>query len=199
MMRKAIFLFSLVLVVLGCSENSKPSKNTVYYFDIDSLLQKQHELLLTSEAKINKHAFVDGDTSTTTYLPDSANWKDELAFFKKMNINKPVLKDVYNTSVVDDTQSNLKIKQFIPEGEDTDDLEVQYLKLYYLEDLNGLKKIEAHYKEDNPIYKSSRYFTMYFDDITGKTALKKFVVKGGQKMILKDSVVFEVSGEVVLP
>ncbi len=188
-------LFFIAVGLSGCLD--KPEKQAVYYFNLDSMLIAQKAYLQGNSMQLDKWAYVDADTSQNTYKPDSLGWKDELAFFNKMNINKPVLQGVYNVEVTEDVHSNLLIKSFIPaEGSD---VEVQYLKLYYLDNISQLKKMEALYQENNPIYKSQRKFTLFFEDKSGVAYLDKFLVEGSQKMILKDSVKFKIEGNILKP
>lgn len=194
-MIRNIGLIFFVVSLSGCLD--QPETRAVYYFNLDSMLVAQKEYLLQNKMRLDKWAYVDSDTAQNIYTPDSLGWKDELAFFNKMNINKPVLQGVYNESIENDVNSNLKVKAFIP-AKDAD-VEVQYLKLYYLNDLSQLKKMEALYQENNPIYKSQRKFTLLFEEKSGAAIIDKFLVEGSQKMILKDSVKFKIEGKVINP
>lgn len=189
---------NIILIAIILSSCLKQSENMVVnYFNLDSMLVAQKDYLLQNKMRLDKWAFVDTDTAQNTYTPDSLGWKDELAFFNKMNINKPVLQGVYKESVENDINSNLKVKSFIPQQ--GADVEVQYLKLYYLKELNDLKKIEALYLENNPIYKSQRKFTLLFEEKSGQAVIDRFFVEGSQKMILKDSVKFKIEGNIINP
>jgi len=189
---------STILIGILLSSCLKQSENAaVNYFNLDSMLVAQKTHLLENNMQLDKWAFVDEDTAQNTYTPDSIGWKDELAFFNKMNINKPVLQGVYTESVENDANSNLKVKSFIPAP--GADVEVQYLKLYYLNELSNLKKMEALYRENNPIYKSQREFTLFFEERSGAAVIDKFLVEGSQKMILKDSVKFKIEGQIINP
>jgi len=193
---KYIKILILSVLVIGCSSDGK-KKSVSYYYNLDSLLKSQKKLIIAKKAKLEKSAFVDQDSASNTYEPDTEEWSDELTFFNKMDINKPVLQGAYESSIVSDTKSNLTIRQYIPSKPKS--VEVQYFKLYYLHDISNLKKIEALYKEDNPIYKSTRHFTLLFDEIGNELMLRSFKVSGGQKMLLKDTVQFEVLGKIKLP
>lgn len=193
---KYLKILILSALVVGCSSDGK-KKSVSYYYNLDSLLKSQKKLLFASKARLEKTAFVDNDSANNSYEPDTAQWNDELTFFDKMDINKPVLQGAYQSSITNDTKSNLTIRQFIPSKPKS--VEVQYLKLYYLNDISNLKKIEALYTEDNPIYKSTRHFTLSFDEVGNELMLRSFKVSGGQKMLLKDTVQFEVLGKIKLP
>ncbi len=190
-------LNTILIAILLSSCLKQPENVAINYFNLDSLLVEQKAHFMLNNMQLEKWAFVDEDTSQNTYTPDSLGWKDELAFFNKMNINKPVLQGVYKESVENDVNSNLKVKSFIPQH--GADVEVQYLKLYYLNELSNLKKIEALYLENNPIYKSERKFTLLFEEKSGSSLIDRFFVEGSQKMILKDSVKFKIEGHIINP
>jgi len=184
----------LLILLSSCSQFNGDKQDAVYYYNLDSLLEEQKNFLFDTKPTLEKWAYVDGDTSENNYVPDTTQWKGELAFFSKMDINKPVLQDAYDVKDTNDSKSNLTVRQFMPKNPAS--VDVQYLKVYYLDNLSNLKKVEAYYKEANPIYKSGRHFLMEFDKIEGKIALQQFTVTGGQKMILKDSVTFKVKGKI---
>lgn len=184
----------IALLAAGC--DVKPDKKVSYYYDTDSLLLAQKKVLLQRGAAIQKKAKVGAKNEKATIEPDSVTaWEREFQIFEKININKPGLKDVYQVKEYDDIKSNLKIRAYTSSEED---VEVPYLKIYYLNEPTNLRKIEAKYVEANPIYRSQRYLEFTFDDHTGSPLLHKYRVRGSQKMIFKDSVSFEVNGKVKL-
>jgi len=194
---RLVLIFTACLGMLSCSQMKGSGEKAIYYFNIDSLVNHQKRILFEQKATIAKSAYVDGDTAQNTYIPDSAGWNNELSFFNKMDINKPVLQGVYKKKITNDQNSNLTITAFTPEREN--EVEVKYLKLYYYNNLKNLKKVESLFQEKNPIYTSTRNFIMHFDDIEGKLKLTQFEVEGGQKMILKDSVQFKIRADIQYP
>lgn len=190
-MRNAIILCFAVLLI-SCNENVE--KSVAYYYDVDSLMEKQKQVLGEKKAAIVKWAKVDNATAEATVTPDSLQaWNSNFQIFEKININRPALKGVYDLKEYDDPRSNLKIREYSSTKEG---VEVPFLKLYYLESVENLKMIEARYIEDNPIFKAQRNLKFVFDDFTGQPLLKTFSIKGSQKMLLKDRVDFEVKGEI---
>lgn len=191
-MRNAI-IFCFAVLLISCNE--KVEKSVSYYYDVDSLMVKQKQVLGEKKAAIVKWARVDSATAEATVTPDSLQaWNSNFQIFEKININKPALKGVYEVKEYDDSRSNLKIREYSSTKEG---VEVPFLKLYYLQSVENLKMIEARYIEDNPIFKSQRNLKFVFDDFTGQPLLKTFSIKGSQKMLLKDRVEFEVKGEIV--
>lgn len=191
---KNIFVVIILLVMVSCQ--MKPDKNVSLYFDTDSLMQEQKKLLYERKAQISKKASVKGQTSKGLVKPDSIQaWDQEFQFLEKININKPALRGAYEVKEYNDPSSNLKVREYSGTKEG---LEVPFLKLYYLNTPDNLRVIEAEYVEDNPIYHSRRKLKFFFDDFTGTSLIHKYAITGSQKMILKDSVRFEVKGEIEL-
>ncbi|MBL6446126.1 hypothetical protein JMN32_07395 [Fulvivirga sp. 29W222] len=188
----------LILMLLFClaSCQTKPDRTVSIYFDTDSLMQRQKQLLYKGNAQISKWARVNDKTSEGTIKPDSVDaWDREFQMLEKININKSALQGYYEEKEYNDPYSNLKVKEYAGLS---DDLEVPYLKLYYLDTPDNIRIIEAEYVENNPVYHSKRNLKFVFNDFTGSSLLHKYSVKGIQKMIFKDSVNFEIKAEIKL-
>lgn len=188
-MSRAFTIFMLMLGV-ACTE-MKPPKKVNYYYNLDSLLDHQAQLL--TPHRLIKTAYVDDDTASVSLQGDSTLWNDELAIFRGANINKPAYEGMYTTQVVEDSLSNLHIKTFTAT---TQDLEVRNLHLFYLRDLNNLRKVKALIREKNPIYKSGKSVTLTLDELRDELIITGYTIEGYQKMILQDSVAFIIKGAV---
>ncbi len=186
---RIVFLIVFPLL-LGCSGQQRD--RVVMYYDVDSLISAQQNLLTIRGARLIKQARIDSDSSEKDFVPDSLQWVNELSIFKKTDINKAMLRGLYTSSVADDTNSNLTIRTL---ATDSREAEVKYLKLYYLNEIKNLRKMEALWVEQNPIYISSRKLSLTFEDISEKLLLKGYKIDGTQKMILQDTVRFEVVGK----
>ena len=191
-----LWLFVIALVFLSSCEN-KPGE-IKYYYAVDSLLKNQTKFLSTSKAKLTKEAFIDGETESRSYVPktDTA-WQFELDVFAQLNdINKSTNVGKYRTArAVKDLNSNLLIYTI----ESTEKLPVSFLKVYYLDNLSNIRKIEGLYREESSLLTSSRHLAMEFQNINNKIVLTSYSIQGGQKMLLGDSVTFSVHGMVTLP
>ncbi|UII28152.1 hypothetical protein LVD15_06935 [Fulvivirga maritima] len=173
----------------------KPEKEISYYYNIDSLMTAQKNLLIARGAVIHKSAIVAGDTATSTIEPDSAVWDKEFKIFENININKPTLRGVYTQKDYQDSKSNLKIRSYSTNNED---VEIKYLKIYYLDDISNIKKVEAKYEEDNPVYHSARLLRFTFDDIKKEPVLTHYQIIGDQKTILRDPVKIKINSKVAI-
>jgi hypothetical protein len=183
----------LVAVALaGCK--SQPSR--AIFFPIDSLVSSQIRHLTTIRAGLFKEASLSGKTDTVHYTPvDTLAWIKELDVFRKLDIiNKPVNKGSYRIKDgLIDSGSNLTVKAF----ESLKDLPVVYLRVYYQGNVKKPRRVEALYKEANLLYQSSRFLSMEFQQIENNMVLIAYEIRGGQKMVLGDSVSFHINGRIL--
>jgi hypothetical protein len=187
-------VISLSLVsLLAFSCGDKPAQTLL--FNIDSLVAKQENYLAQSNAKLQKHAIING-VSDDTLLTNKEMWKKELEIFRQLqSINKPVNRINY---IVDDglfdPSSNLTVKAFSAKT----DLPVQYVRVFYQDSIARPRKIEALYQNKNILYASSRLLTMEFENLGGQVVLTSYSVEGGQKMLMGDSVMFTIEGKITI-
>lgn len=194
-MKQVLFILFVVVVFSSC-ENKR--SDTKYYYALDSLLNKQTKFLANSKASLTKDAFIDGKRETKSYIPASDTaWIHELDVFAALNdINKPSNVGKYNIEEnVKDVNSNLLIYSI----QSNERLPVLYVKVYYLNNLTNIRRIEGFYREESSLLKSSRQLSMEFQNINNKIVLTSYSIVGGQKMLLGDSVQFSVNGMVTLP
>lgn len=191
--------FCIILLVLIVGTACTDSRTTVqHYYPVDSLLNSQITLLTNAKAQLTKKAFINGKEEVKTYVPKSDTaWRHELDIFMQLNdINKPSNTGKYKLeSSVKDTNSNLLIYSLMT----AEKLPVTSYKVYYLKSRSNIRKIEAHYYEENALLNSSRTLTLEFQDIHNKIVLTSYSIAGGQKMLLADSVTFTVNGSITLP
>lgn len=190
---RGLIFVSLVLasvVIAACTKSKQTSK----LYNIDSLLTQQVKALTLSKPKLEKHAILGNTTEKQEYVPDSAAWSRELDIFRQLEaINKPVNRSNY---LVDDNLydpgSNLTVKAFTA----LEPLPVRSLRVFYENDIQTPRKIEAVYDEENTLYKSSKNLLLEFQQINNKNVLTSYSIDGGQRMILSDSVTFSVKGRI---
>jgi hypothetical protein len=187
-------LVVLTFLLFCCGSNTE-SRTSLYR--IDSLVTSQVKYLTEIKARLHKEATLKNGVDSVTYLPkDTAAWINELDIFLQLNaINKPINRDSYlvDDGLMDPT-SNLTVKAFTS----TKDLPVVYLRIFYQDNIRKPRKIEALYDEANSLYQSARLLTMDFQQIDNKTVLTSYSIKGGQKMIMGDSVNFFVRGKILM-
>lgn len=190
------FLLVLGIFAFGSCENK--SSDTRFYYSLDSLLDNQVHHLSQSKATLFKKASIGEKEEERSFVPrDTSAWQFELDVFAQLNdINKPTNVGKYRTDrAVKDIASNLLIYTI----ESTERLPVSFLKVYYLGHLSNIRKIEGLYHEESSLLKSTRHLSMEFQNINNKIVLTSYSMKGGQKMLLGDSVQFSVHGTITLP
>lgn len=187
-----LVLFASAALFFSCQQKKNTLAKTV--FPVDSILAHQIESLLAAKASVNKTVLMNDSLEQKIFTPaDSIAWSDELQIFEQLSaINKPVNKDAYTEQIFADTASNLTIRSL----RTTNKLPLRELKIYYLESADRLKKIEGFISESNSLYNSTRVLTLHFAMVNNKTILSAYSVKGGQHMILGDTVQFEVNSSI---
>lgn len=189
--------FTLFIAIVLCLSACNGNRMEVRLYPIDSLVTAQIASLTELKAELHKEAVMAGKMDSSTYTPkDSLAWADELDIFRQLQVmNKPVSQASY---LIDDSLydpgSNLTVKAFTS----TTDLPVRHLRVYYSHSIMQPRKIEAHYKEQNALYQSSRMLLLEFQQVNNRTVLTSYSIEGGQKMILGDSVVFSVKGKILI-
>jgi hypothetical protein len=184
-----------VFMLSGC--NGSQSAGDRGYYPIDSLLDFQVRYLSENKATVHKSSLMQGDKSDNDYVPaDTVDWNKELEIFRTLNsINKPVNRDKYVSTDQKDTRSNLTVRSFTTREE----LPVKYLKIFYQETPKNIRRLEAQYEEENAMYHSTRFLTMEFEDASRNSVLIYYGISGAQKMILGDSVQYNIRAQVAIP
>jgi hypothetical protein len=187
-----VFFFLLAgcaLSVIACNK-----ENQLYdkaYFDFDSLISVQENVLMKSGITISKIAAINGKRDSSFFVPDSLKLAHELDVFRQLDIiNKPLYRNSYDVKDgVKDTRSNLLIRSYTTQSPSP----VPYVKFYYQGSPRDIKKIETLFNEENALYNTSRRLILLFDDSSGSPRLSGYQLIGSQKMILSDSVSFSVN------
>ena len=185
-------LFILVIVaVAACTPSSK--KTAPDELDIDSLLSFQVTLLAEKKVSLSKWAAVAAHQPDTVLAPSPTNWREELEVFQDLGlVNHTLYKDSYRVEdPLDDPRSNLNIRRLT-----TDEGPLRLLQIYYQGNLARIRQLTGVIEEANPLYSAHRELTMRFDELNGQLALTSYSVEGFQKLALRDTVWFSVSGTV---
>lgn len=192
-MQKTILgIFIGATLCFACQQKSNTLAKPV--FPVDSILSQQIVNLIAAKASVNKTVSMNGTQEQKSFTPDdSTAWSDELQIFQQLSaINKPVNKDAYQDQILADTASNLTVRSLSTSKE----IPLRELKIYYLESAKRIKKIEGVISESNALYSSARILTLQFSEVKDRTMLTSYSVRGGQHMILGDSVQFEINSSI---
>jgi hypothetical protein len=188
--------FVFVLLFGASCHEHKPVAGV--YYNIDSLLDRQISILLKRKATLEKNAIVGEKNSSISFAPaDSAAWAEELELFRNLHvINKPVNRGLYKDSVRKDKNSNLTIRSFTalkPE------LPIERIEIFYLNVPQDIRKIEAAFREENIMFKTTRQLRMDFRKRDTESIVSAYSVDGGQKMLLGDTVRYSVAAKISIP
>jgi len=186
----------IVLILIGSLVSCSEGKKTKALYPIDSLLQAQANYLSARKAHLKKIVLLGGKEEEISLSPkDIIAWRNELEIFTALDvINKPINRSYYSIEDLSDSRSNLKVKAFTT----TEDLPVRYIKIYYYQSPNKLRRLEAQFKESNSLYTSLRDLTMDFQQFGDTIVLTSYNIVGGQKMLLDDTVQYHITGSLAL-
>ena len=186
----------IVLILLGSLVSCADGKKTKALYPVDSLLQAQANYLSARKAHLKKIVVLGGKEEEISLAPkDIIAWRNELEIFTALDvINKPINRSYYTIKDLSDSRSNLKVKAFAT----TEDLPVRFIKIYYYQSPNKLRRLEAQFKESNSLYTSLRNLTMDFQQFGDTIVLTSYNIVGGQKMLLDDSVQYRITGSLGL-
>ncbi|MEO7992299.1 MAG: hypothetical protein ABI663_22305 [Chryseolinea sp.] len=194
-------IFLLAFVSFTCS-NKQNSAATL--FDVDSLTSAQIKYLTIHRAELNKTSSLGDSSGSVSFMPkDTSAWKSELEIFKVLNlVNKPINRNSYTIEIQPDTKSNLSIRTFgiktsLPEDEKKN-LPIEYLKIYYHNTVNKIRRIEGQYKELGFMNKTAQVLMMEFQPVNDTMILTSYSITGGQKMFMGDSVQYKINSSVTL-
>jgi len=179
-MRKTILLGAILFALFGCEQYQSTTKKLNAYFDLDSLLDAQVQLLATQNATLTKTVIKDGEEESRTFQPDSAQWQEEFSIIRDYNLNKPHNVGAYKT--------NESAKMISYKAEASRKLSINNFEVI-LE--NGeVKQINSQFSESKYIYSTERTLNMTFE----KGQLQSYKIDGNQKMILLDAVNYQIAG-----
>ncbi|NJM24501.1 MAG: hypothetical protein HC859_02210 [Bacteroidia bacterium] len=200
LLRNKLFLLAVVVatatVWCGCE---RKVDNATTFFAFDSLIENQSRELESHHAGLHKTARMDelSDDTLVTRL-SAEEWARELEIFSALrDINKPVNVSNYDVQRNEpDVKSNLRLLSVQSKEKG---MKVSYLKVYYLDEPSKLRRIEGEVIEDNSLYDSRKKLILNFDNIHNKSMLISYSILGGQKMMLGDSVTYQIEGKVIYP
>lgn len=183
MIMREAFLLLLALVLLGCAKNKQSAIGPKAYYDLDSLLDAQIEMLSEEDVLLRKSVEMDGKQEQNEKKLDSAGWGKEFLIIRDFDLNKPNNVGAYSTE-----KSNGDIKYTL-----TANIDAPVKAFDVIKKEGNLSQITSNYFEDKSIYQHRRKMTLKFDN----GLLRNYEVRGFQKMILKDTIKYIISGEVV--
>ena len=185
-----------VLLSGACSQKPTQVNQANVYFNLDSLVSAQVDVLTKTPVSLEKWASVDSKEEFERLTYDSSGWAGELALFRAADISKPVYAGMYQKEAgLKDTNSNLFYDSYSSNASTT---KVKSIRIYYLERPGNIKRIEIEQLEDNILYFSKRNLTMTFQTWKNGNMLDIYQIEVVQKLPLQDSVYLSIKGEITL-
>lgn len=167
------FVFLLILgLVAACKPVAPPVQSQ--FLNIDSLLEAQVNMI--SKATLEKTIQV--DDSVFQARLDIAGLKRDLEVFRELNLmNRSIYRDSYTLSVSPDRQSNLTVKLWT----NTTDAPVKSLKVFYLDKMDRIKRIEAELGSRALYAQSGKKLQLDFDILSDTLLLESYSISGSQR------------------
>lgn len=178
---KTIFFALGWVIIIGCQKLRPKKIDTPEYPDLKEFSMSQAGIL--GDASMEKTVMLDGQSETNVLSMDSIKWRKELSFFTEMNPNQPEYVGAFLVNRNDErTAFELKPN------------ENGILKQLTLEkSASEYTRMTAIIHEDKDIYIHHRDINVAISN----GQIDSFLIEGYQKVILKDTVWFRISGKVL--
>ncbi|UYZ62408.1 hypothetical protein [Hymenobacter weizhouensis] len=193
-MRKLGWAIGGLLALVACSEPAAPAAGSnprplrqAGYFPMLRFLEQQAALLNRQRPAVQKQvSLFNGQQETTRLTPP--DWTKELQIFQQADINKPALRGQYT---VDSAATAEGLVRRTYRRQPTTDHPVQELTV--LLQGSAVRELTATLRQDNPLVYSEKHFTLRCQP-AGR--LREYAVRGVQKLVLFDSVRYNVRTQV---
>ena len=165
------------------------------YFDINGLIDGQILLLDSISPVLYKEATINGDVESEVVPKlDSLGWTKEIGIFKSADINLPTLSDSYTTN----EESGDDVQVVTYKSKSPKDTEVDSLQIVFINDQRP-QIVRAYLFNKNVLFSSRKQLLMEFSNEGNQPILRRYTMRGWQKMISKDSTSFVLQGEIRFP
>ncbi len=175
-----VFLILPILILTSCGNVATNSVAVTTYPEIEELLSSQ--ILLIDGNQLEKEVTLDGETESRKLIPDSASWARELAFLKEINPNQSGYVGAFD-EIRDGNSVVLKLKED-EKGSLTD---------FSIIPTDSLVSITSTIHENKDVYVHHKEVVVSFFN----EKIKDYQVTGYQKILLKDTIRFEIKGIIV--
>lgn len=186
-------LWVIIIALLGTACERQPRRDAHAFYNLDSLIDNQVQRLVELQPSLEKEATING-TSEKVVLEsmDSTLLAREFEIFRQLDLNEKTLNasQYQDEQGIRDANSNLSIIQYTA----MNPLPLSYVRIYYQDTPEKVRRVEGEIFEKNRLYASGRFLTMEFIDVEGGPAVVGYEIRGTQKMILGDSMKFAIRG-----
>jgi hypothetical protein len=181
-MRISLIAFVFWTGIVSCDRIKPENVGVVTYFNLDSLIDQQVASLSNQGVFLEKTVSIDSARETKKVQLDSSEWEEELGFLRQLNINQPRLIGAYNKEVLEN-----RLIRYSPKNSN---LPIKYLETVIENDT--IRQLNGHLLEKNDVYTTSMRASLLFE----KNQLREYQIKGFQKIILKDTALFNIRGNI---
>ena len=175
----------ILLFVLASCQVEENKVRIPLYFDVNGLVEKQMAFLQAKKAAVKKDITINSAQEAARFA--KVDWTKELSVFKEVDINAPILRDMYSMEKKENEDGHSLI--YTPR-------EVKKKGVARLEVvMDGDGKVKAIYSKiisENLLYSSTRQLWMNFSQAT----LHSYKIRNVQDVIFKDPVEITVSSEI---
>ena len=173
----------LLVAMVGCQKLKSEVAAIPEYPDLQEMYLDQVNRLAAFQ--FQKEVILDGKKEVKIMVMDSSSWKKELSFFHEINPNQPEYVGSFSKGTVD-----RQISYVLKKGENG-----ILKKLDLIGNEDNYNALFAIIHEDKNIYVHHREIEVRLE----KGLISSFKIKGYQKMILKDTIRFGITGTVQQP
>jgi hypothetical protein len=167
--------FAIVMVLwvaASCKQPAPTSRSKI--LNIDSLFNAQIDLL--ANVSIDKTLRVGDSIFNTKAL--GVKLAHELEAFRELGqINRPIYNSLYETATTPDKQSNLTVREY----QTKTNAPIKSLRLFYLNDISQLKRIEAILSTQDIYQTSEKKITLDFTLLGDTLRLESYGISGSQQ------------------
>jgi hypothetical protein len=188
----SLIIFQSILL-FSCGQDEEKRVMIHDYYDVEKIISLQIKKLDSLNPLVQKTVQVDNNIEKESLRLRNV-WERELEIFRIAEINKPVFKGRYKKSVT--KEQSLHSITYKPLENPI--LGIDYLKIWYEDVEENLRKIEVAYSEENLLYKSERVLVMNFKNVDSKKILMdSYSITGSQKMIFRSQRKFRVDADIL--
>ncbi len=190
-------LIAFCFLLSACSMSQNQSEEIREYYNLDSLVNAQVKLISDRNYRLEKKVILNMKQEDTVLNFGNEEWINEFKLFNEADLNVPSNSGMYNfTKGLSDPTSNLLYDQYLPKNGFQPS--VLSLEIYYFNTIDQVKKVKIYEAEDNDLYFSFKRLELNFSNEEGQSRLVSYSVAGIQKLLSRDSVIYQINGRILI-
>ena len=188
----AVNLIVFIILFTQCKDNEgNIQTETAQYLNISQIIAKQIVLLKTENPPVKKNSIINAVADSKIF--PNIDWEKELAFYEKININKPAFRDGFAVKSIL-LNGKLYVNYIRKKGVKSD---VQRIWTVYTPASRKLEKILSKCVTENPVFYKVANYEFHFDTTSNDLVLNRYKMQGNQKFIFGNQDIFSVEGIVL--